>query len=145
MIKAYREVSCETIEKKHLNLYLIKSGQILRRSQGLRKLNTYNLSADFFAYVISDWFYLTQRRNKQKQLRPKMLLLQLFKYYSFSNLLGIRVQFAGRLKRIGRARTISVQVGQFPLQMLSAKVDYSFVVVHTKFGSMGVKFWLCYK
>nr|BBF98316.1 ribosomal protein S3 [Goniomonas avonlea] len=115
--------------------------RLIFRSKNTRVLNTLDLTADFFVCAFGK--LLEQKLpNSRKRLTFKSVLITLLKRREFSHLAGIRVQCSGRLTRVSRARSISLQVGKLPLQTLSANLDYSFAVVHTKFGSVGIKAWL---
>ena len=61
------------------------------------------------------------------------------------DLLGVRVQWKGRLSGSDRSKKESFQQGQIPLHTISAKIDYGYSPAFTIYGTCGVKVWLCLK
>ena len=61
------------------------------------------------------------------------------------NLLGIRVQWKGRLSGADRSKKEVFQQGQIPLHTMNAKIDYSYRPAFTIYGTCGIKVWLCLK
>jgi len=65
---------------------------------------------------------------------------------SSSALKGVKVVVKGRL---GRKKKALAQYAQFsagvvPLSTVRAKIDFDQRVINTRFGSLGLKLWLCY-
>jgi len=59
-----------------------------------------------------------------------------------SNVLGIKVQVAGRLNGAEMARTEWLREGRVPLQTLRADIDYAEKRANTIYGVLGIKVWL---
>lgn len=55
---------------------------------------------------------------------------------------GIKIQIAGRLSGIEKAKTEWYRNGKIPLNTLTAKIDYTQKTIATKYGSIGLKLWL---
>ncbi len=58
------------------------------------------------------------------------------------NVLGIKVQVAGRLNGAEMARTEWIREGRVPLQTLRADIDYAEKRANTIYGVLGIKVWL---
>jgi small subunit ribosomal protein S3 len=58
------------------------------------------------------------------------------------NVLGIKIQVAGRLNGAEMARTEWIREGRVPLQTLRADIDYAEKRANTIYGVLGIKVWL---
>ena len=56
---------------------------------------------------------------------------------------GIRINVAGRLGGVEIARSEKYSDGSVPLHTLRANIDYALTEVHTAYGIIGVKVWIC--
>ena len=56
---------------------------------------------------------------------------------------GIRINVAGRLGAVEIARSEKYSDGSVPLHTLRANIDYALTEVHTAYGIIGVKVWIC--
>jgi hypothetical protein len=65
---------------------------------------------------------------------------------SASALKGVKVVVKGRLgrKKKALAQQALFSAGVVPLSTVQAKIDFDQRVIKTKFGSLGLKLWLCY-
>lgn len=78
---------------------------------------------------------LLEKRIKFRSRNIKMLIKKV-------NFIGIRVICKGRLNFVDRARKDQLAIGSVPLQVLSANIDYSFVIANTKKGLQSIKVWI---
>lgn len=56
---------------------------------------------------------------------------------------GIKVLIAGRLGGAEMARSETYKEGRIPLHTFRADIDYAVAVAQTKYGSIGIKVWIC--
>jgi len=56
--------------------------------------------------------------------------------------LGAKVQVAGRLDGAEIARTEWLREGKLPLQTLRSQIDYAFDEAHCTYGKVGIKVWI---
>ena len=55
---------------------------------------------------------------------------------------GIRITCKGRLNFVDRARKDKLFFGSVPLQVVSANIDYGFIIANTKKGLQSIKVWI---
>lgn len=55
---------------------------------------------------------------------------------------GIKVQVSGRLNGAEIARSEKIVIGLVPLSTLKSKIDYSYEVAKTTYGTIGIKVWI---
>jgi small subunit ribosomal protein S3 len=55
---------------------------------------------------------------------------------------GVKIQVSGRLNGVEIARSEWVREGRVPLQTLRAKISFSKERAYTKYGIIGLKFWI---
>lgn len=77
-------------------------------------------------------------------IRDVKILFRLWR--SASALKGIKVVVKGRLgrKKKALAQQAFFNAGVVPLSTVQAKIDFDQRVIKTRFGSLGLKLWLCY-
>lgn len=107
-------------------------------------------SAQFLAeeivYYLGRGINFRQIKNQiLKEIRP-----QNNRRFNYAKIIkGLRISCSGRLggrsKKAQRSRTLSARYGSVPLHVFSNKIDYAFKLANTRFGSMGIKVWVCYK
>ena len=55
---------------------------------------------------------------------------------------GVKIQISGRLNGVEIARSEWVHQGRVPLQTLRARISFSKENAYTKYGVIGIKFWI---
>jgi len=78
----------------------------------------------------------------EKRMPFRRVLRQTVSQVEKAGALGVKVMVAGRLNGAEIARTEFLSSGRLPLQTLRADIDYSRGVVHTNYGSVGVRVWI---
>jgi small subunit ribosomal protein S3 len=96
------------------------------------------LLARFLARQLETIFQHTQYIDFTKKVLSKFMELR-------SELLGVRVQWKGRLSGSDRSKKESFQQGQIPLHTIDAKIDYGYSPAFTIYGTCGIKVWFCLK
>ena len=101
-------------------------------------------SANYLANYLGKYFVHNKKRHNYlisflKKLFPALISS------SFSRATGVKIVIKGRINGAPRAKTITLQIGQIPLQSLALNIDYFNEVVYTFNGSFGIKVWICYK
>nr|BCL05898.1 ribosomal protein S3 [Pteridomonas sp. YPF1301] len=85
----------------------------------------------------------------EKQIKNRIafyrITQQLLKQLPNKILKGIKIQIAGRLNGIEKARTQWYLIGQLPLHTLKANIKYFKKSIYTKFGVIGIKIWILKK
>lgn len=96
--------------------------------------------------IISNHIQQTLQRKKRhkKPIQNFDKMLQIF-YKMFSNFLGYRLQFKGRLNGIKRKRKMLYQKGKIPLNSLNCDIKYHFTEFKTPSGICSIKFWIFLK
>lgn len=61
------------------------------------------------------------------------------------DIIGCRLKLKGRMNGRGRAKSFVFTRGTLPLQKLSTAVGYAHASGVTVYGTIGVKFWMCYR
>src|SRR3989338_3414118 len=74
-------------------------------------------------------------RRVMKQVLSKMVANK-------KEVLGAKVELAGRLNGAEIARTEHLEEGNLPLQTLRADIDYAKRTAYTTYGTIGVKVWI---
>lgn len=93
-------------------------------------------------------FYIRQilirKKRHKKPIQTVNKILQLF-YTIFSNFIGYRLQFKGRLNGIKRKKKTTYQKGKIPLNSLQYDIKYFYNEFKTPSGICSIKFWLFLK
>jgi small subunit ribosomal protein S3 len=84
-----------------------------------------------FKFAIKKVIQATKKKVSKKRL--------------WRQLRGLRIQISGRLNGAEMARTYWVRDGQVPLHTLKANIDYLSYPIHTRYGILGLKIWVCNK
>lgn len=74
-------------------------------------------------------------RRVMKQVLGKIMINK-------KEVLGAKVELAGRLNGAEIARTEHLEEGNLPLHTLRAEIDYAKRTAHTTYGTIGVKVWV---
>ena len=61
-----------------------------------------------------------------------------------NDLVGVRIRFKGRLDGKPRAKQMFLQTGHVPLHTISATISYHLTHVYSKYGTFGLRIWLCF-
>ena len=72
-------------------------------------------------------------------------LVEIFKIFFNSkilNLKGIYLQISGKINGKRRKSKLVFVIGKLPFSYFKSKIEYSFLSKLTRFGSIGIKFWL---
>lgn len=100
------------------------------------------------ASILGGLIYTHTRRNPKRVAFVaylKRLLDWHFKTSYKSKIQGVRVEVKGRFNAKSRAKKRIVSVGRVRIHEKSTKVEYAFLEAFTKFGSLGIKVWVCPK
>ena len=119
-----------------------------RVNRDLRKM-IYNFSYAFYTKNIKMISYfikqnLEKKKSHKKQIKKINNILEEF-YKIFSNFLGYRLQFKGRLNGSKRKKKMIYQKGKIPLNTLKYNLQYHFNEFKTPSGICSIKFWVFLK
>lgn len=145
----------KTIKIKDLKKLKETIKKILRFVGNNKKINKqtkkmiYNFSYALYTKninIIS--FYIKEVLQKKKNHKKYILsinktLEQFFKI--FSNFIGYRLQFKGRLNGSKRKKKINYQKGKIPLNTLKYDIKYHFNEFKTPSGTCSIKLWVFLK
>lgn len=96
------------------------------------------------SYLAEELVYFLEKRIPFRRLKSK-LLKQLAQIPSIR---GVRITCSGRVggksKKAQRSKTECIKYGQTSLHVFSSKIDFSMKTAFTRFGSVGLKVWICY-
>lgn len=56
---------------------------------------------------------------------------------------GVKIELSGRIAGRAIARVVKTERGSVPLSTLRAKIDFARATAHTRYGTIGVKVWVC--
>lgn len=130
-------------------------GKIFRFISKNKKINKdtkkmiYNFSYSLYTKNINMITYYIKETLQRKKSHKKFInninktLEQFFKM--FSNFLGYRLQFKGRLNGSKRKKKIVYQKGKIPLNTLKYDIKYHFNEFKTPSGICSIKFWVFLK
>jgi len=105
----------------------------------IKKKNSAKLLAEFLAFQFS----VLKRHNYFLNFLKRVLILMLNSELSLIN--GIKLSIKGRLNGKPRAKNKMLLIGKVPLNSLDAKINYSSSVGYSKYGTFGIKVWICEK
>jgi hypothetical protein len=100
------------------------------------------------ASILGGLVYTHIRRNPRRiafVAYLKRLLDWHFNNSTKSRIQGIRIEVKGRFNAKSRAKKQIVSVGRVQMHEKSSRVEYAFIEAFTKFGSLGIKVWVCPK
>jgi ribosomal protein S3 len=115
----------------------------------------YKLPIDLIPFrVKNDWQHASYLAEElvfflEKRIPFRRLKAKLFKQLSqIPSIRGVRISCSGRVggksKKAQRSKTECMKYGQTSLHVFSSKIDFSVKTAFTRFGSVGVKVWICY-
>jgi len=87
---------------------------------------------------------LERKKSHKKYIKNVNNILQEF-FRMFSNFLGYRLQFKGRLNGSKRKKKLIYQKGKIPLNTLKYDIKYYFKEFKTPSGICSIKFWVFLK
>ena len=100
------------------------------------------------ASILGGLVYNHTRRNPKRIAfiaYLKRLLIWHFITSFKSRIQGVRVEVKGRFNAKSRAKKQIVSAGRVRMHEKSSNVEYAFLEALTKFGSLGIKVWVCPK
>jgi small subunit ribosomal protein S3 len=145
----------KSVELDNLKKLKKTVGKIFRFIKKTNKINRnirkmiYNVSYGLYTKNISMISqFIRQRLEKKKSHKKQMKILnnilqEFFKM--FSNFLGYRLQFKGRLNGSKRKKKLVYQKGKIPLNTLKYDIQYHFNEFKTPSGICSIKFWVFLK
>ena len=109
----------------------------------------YNFSYAFYTKnidIITSYIKHTLERKKthKKYINNIDNMLQEF-FKIFSNFIGYRLQFKGRLNKSKRKKKMVFQKGKIPLNTLEYDIKYHFNEFKTPSGICSIKLWVFFK
>ena len=134
--------------KKNLKTIFNKLQKTKRINKNVKKM-IYNFSYAFYTKNINIiTFYIKQTLEKKKTHKKFInnidnMLQEFFKI--FSNLIGYRLQFKGRLNKSKRKKKMIFQQGKIPLNTLEYDIKYHFTEFKTPSGICSIKLWVFFK
>jgi len=103
-------------------------------------------NSQMIAHALKKEFEKLKRHTGLFQfLKRKVLNLYSFHQHPESPLLGIKIQFKGRINNSRRGRKQVLRMGRVPLNTLEIPVQYTAVPAIHKAGITGIKVWVAFK
>ena len=130
---------------KNFFFFIKKTNRI---TPNIRKM-VYNFAYGLFfkkINIISSFIKNNLSKKKSHKKQIKILNKNLKTFFSiFSNLLGYRLQFKGRLNGSKRKKKLIYQEGKIPLNTLKYDIQYDFNEFKTPSGICSIKLWFFFK
>lgn len=109
----------------------------------------YNFSYAFYTKNINIITFYIKQTLERKKTHKKFInnidnMLQEF-FKMFSNFIGYRLQFKGRLNKSKRKKKMIFQKGKIPLNTLEYDIKYHFNEFKTPSGICSIKLWVFFK
>ena len=145
----------KNVKLKDLKILKKKIGRIFRFIKKNNKINKdvkkmiYNFSYALYTKninMISHYIKqsLERKKSHKKYIKNINNILQEF-FRMFSNFIGYRLQFKGRLNGSKRKKKLVYQKGKIPLNTLKYDIKYHFNEFKTPSGICSIKFWVFLK
>ena len=134
--------------RKNLKFIFNKIKKNKRINKNIKKM-IYNFSYAFYTKNINIiTFYIKQTLERKKTHKKFItninnMLEEFFKI--FSNVIGYRLQFKGRLNKSKRKKKMIFQKGKIPLNTLKYDIKYHFNEFKTPSGICSIKLWVFFK
>nr|YP_010394998.1 ribosomal protein S3 [Phytophthora cambivora]DAZ89435.1 TPA_asm: ribosomal protein S3 [Phytophthora cambivora] len=134
--------------RKNLKKIFDKIKKNNRINKSVKKM-IYNFSYAFYTKNINIiTFYIRQTLERKKTHKKFInnidnMLKEFFKI--FSNFIGYRLQFKGRLNKSKRKKKMIFQKGKIPLNTLEYNIKYHFNEFKTPSGICSIKLWVFFK
>ena len=134
--------------KKNLKKMFIKIKKKKRINKTIKKM-IYNFSYAFFTKNINILTFYIKQTLERKKTHKKFIynidnMFQEF-FKMFSNFLGYRLQFKGRLNKSKRKKKMVFQKGKIPLNTFKYDIKYHFNEFKTPSGICSIKLWVFFK
>ena len=134
--------------RKNLKKIFYKIKKNNRINKNVKKM-IYNFSYAFYTKNINIITFYIKQTLERKKTHKKFIhnidnMLQEF-FKMFSNFMGYRLQFKGRLNKSKRKKKIVFQKGQIPLNTLEYEIKYHFNEFKTPSGICSIKLWVFFK
>jgi len=139
-------------KKKRIKKQFQKAFNIVKRRYRINFYNKqmiYTFSYAFFTKNTNIILILIKKLLENKKIHKKIIkninnILEIF-FILFSNIIGYRIQFKGRLNGYRRKKKIIYQKGKIPLSTLKYNIKYNFNEFKTPSGICSIKLWLFIK
>ena len=134
--------------RKNLKKIFNQLKKNIRINKNIKKM-IYNFSYAFYTKKINIiTFYIKQTLERKKTHKKFInnidnMLYEFFKL--FSNFVGYRLQFKGRLNKSKRKKKMVFQKGKIPLNTLEYDIKYHFNEFKTPSGICSIKLWIFLK
>jgi len=149
------KIFIKKIKLEDLELLKKNIGKIFRFIKKNNRINhdtrkmIYNFSYAFYTKNINMISYYIKQVLERKKTHKKFIkninkILEAF-FKIFSNFIGYRLQFKGRLNGSKRKKKQVYQKGKIPLNTLKYDIKYHFNEFKTPSGICGIKFWVFFK
>ena len=149
------KIYLKRVKLKDLELLKTNIGKIFhfikknnRINQDIKKM-VFNFSYAFYTKNINMISYYIKQTLERKKAHKKFIkninkILEAF-FKIFSNFIGYRLQFKGRLNGSKRKKKLVYQKGKIPLNTLKYNIKYHFNEFKTPSGICSIKFWVFLK
>lgn len=141
-------------DPKERNDYPYLERKLVKRYQSEVRLAKDTLYVLFIALILKKAEFLAkfigyQLKRMPKNRRQTKLLYYIRSLLRYSlkvqfDLIGIRIQFTGRINGRPRSKYTILNEGILPLQTQNAKLEYGESFGITRYGTIGVKVWINY-
>lgn len=160
MIQRYLNVYDQKIEivtYNYYKVYKIEKNDVYERiAKNFAHLRWLQLQYEFFRLAFVSVYsknitafcnFLAVRLSRARRHRKLIyiardLFSRLIQYEN--DLVGIRIRFNGRIDGRPRAKKMYLQKGNVPLHTISAHISYHLSHVFSRYGTFGLKIWLCF-
>nr|YP_010508034.1 ribosomal protein S3 [Phytophthora clandestina]UXG56361.1 ribosomal protein S3 [Phytophthora clandestina] len=134
--------------RKNLKKIFDKIKKKNRINKNVKKM-IYNFSYAFYTKNINIITFYIKQTLERKKTHKKFInnidnMLQEF-FRMFSNFIGYRLQFKGRLNKSKRKKKMIFQKGKIPLNTLEYDIKYHFNEFKTPSGICSIKLWVFFK
>nr|AAW62569.1 ribosomal protein S3 [Phytophthora infestans] len=134
--------------RKNLKKIFDKIKKKNRINKNVKKM-IYNFSYAFYTKNINIITFYIKQTLERKKTHKKFInnidnMLQEF-FQMFSNFIGYRLQFKGRLNKSKRKKKMNFQKGKIPLNTLDYDIKYHFNEFKTPSGICSIKLWIFFK
>nr|YP_010394567.1 ribosomal protein S3 [Phytophthora podocarpi]DAZ88614.1 TPA_asm: ribosomal protein S3 [Phytophthora podocarpi] len=134
--------------RKNLKKIFYKIKRNNRINKNVKKM-IYNFSYAFYTKNINIITFYIKQTLERKKTHKKFInninnMLQEF-FKMFSNFIGYRLQFKGRLNKSKRKKKMIFQKGKIPLNTLEYDIKYHFNEFKTPSGICSIKLWVFFK
>lgn len=149
------KIFIKKVKLKDLKLLKKNIGKIFRFIKKNNKINydtkkmIYNFSYAFYTKNINMISFYIKQTLEKKKAHKKFIkninnIIEAF-FKIFSNFIGYRLQFKGRLNGSKRKKKLVYQKGKIPLNTLKYDIKYHFNEFKTPSGICSIKFWVFLK